>query len=84
MSLYSTTGREIYQGDIVCLLLPDPGYEIGDTNPAVGTPYFCKGEYLGDGEVEWANECPNTYKDGELIHLEDYENTAEGEYETIW
>jgi len=84
MSLYSITGRTIRPGDIVYLCNPDPEYSIGDINPAVGTPYFCKGEYVGGPEVVWANERSNTYKDGELIHLEDYENTAEGECETIW
>jgi hypothetical protein len=54
----------------VRLTHPDPSYDIGLSNPRIGTKYECLGVVTETGyesiHVKWDNGHGNTYKDDEL------------------
>lgn len=70
----------------VILVEPDPGYDIGQTNPAAGTKYECLGYihdlFGGEIEVQWDNGFHNIYKDGELLCIT--KKKPEGRCASIW
>lgn len=62
-------------GMLVLLKYPDPMYSIGKNNPKLGTKYECSGKitdigFYGNVRVRWDNGYENSYKDGELIIID--------------
>jgi hypothetical protein len=76
--------NECKKGMRVKLKCPDPQYSIGKPNPAVGTKYECAGTIdvvgLDRIGVLWDSGRHNSYKDGELIKVEN----PNGNMESIW
>lgn len=64
------TYKECKVGMWVVLTKPSPDYDIGRSNPKVGTKWECIGEitatYDGSIDVSWENGAYNTYKSREL------------------
>lgn len=65
---------------------PDAHYQIGPTNPAVGSDFECEGtiKHLNKGNIMvlWSNGTSNSYKSNELQPVCDKNYT--GLYISIW
>jgi len=73
--------KDCKEGMDVLLTDPDPMYDLGYSNPAVGTEAECIGtisSVSGIIHVRWANGATNAYKDGELSAAYD------GKFKSLW
>lgn len=80
MTTLLATG-DLFVGMRVILVNPSPSYEIGKSNPKVGTVWECEGtikESLFGTYVDWDNGTTNCYKDYELSPV------CEGSCQSIW
>lgn len=75
-------------GARVWLTNPDPEYDIGRSNPAVGTDYECSGFITRmDDEgihVRWQNSSKNVYQDLELSCASTDRDQHQGRCRSIW
>lgn len=69
------TRENCKDGMKVKLYKPNSSYKIGSANPAIGSKYECCGTIVDYGivsiNVEWENGTSNSYRDNELILVED-------------
>jgi hypothetical protein len=75
--------KDCKKGMDVLLTDPDPMYDLGYSNPAVGTKTECVGtiSHVSSGgivHVKWSNGASNSYKDGELSTAHD------GKFKSLW
>lgn len=69
-NMKDVNGNVLRDGARVKLAKPDSRYNLGMSNPAIGTRWECAGRYVGGGQVHWESGAPNSYKDYELIDLD--------------